>query len=182
MKLLYILCAAALLASARANAVPVLVGEIAPSNASAATEHVSIRTAIDEYDAGNPNLSQLFGVGSDPGLINGWSVFLARTGDVLSFGDHTIAYTAPASFSEYYVFSRYGLGGADFSSAVHYMNAGEVLSYNPGGAAAPQGLGAVAIWARGPADVSNVPDGGQTAALLGLSLIALVLFRRRVLS
>lgn len=173
----YYIISAVLLWAAQLSAVPILVGEFKPANAGDAAEHEAIRDVIAGYNATPaPDLSQLFGAGDNPSLINGWTVFVAKTTDVASYGVHTLTFTAPGTFAEYYFFSKYGSGGANFDSALHHLLAGDFLSYNPGGSDAPEGLSHLAIWARG---TPSVPDSGQSIALLGLGLMILAVVKKR---
>ena len=173
--------ALALFFAVQASALPILVGEFKPANAGDATEHVAARTAIDAYNSThNPDLSQLFGPGANPVLINDWTVFVAKTTSTDPFegaNEKILSFTAPGTYAEYYVFSKYGIGQANFDSALHHMLAGDVLSYNPGGAGAPNGLSHLAIWARGT--TTNVPDSGLTIALFGAGLMLLGVMKRR---
>ena len=176
-----LISALALFFAVQASALPILVGEFKPANAGDATEHVAARNAIDSYNSThNPDLSQLFGPGANPVLINDWSVFVAKTTDTGAFegaSDKILSFTAPGTYAEYYVFSKYGIGQANFDSALHHLLAGDVLSYNPGGASAPQGLSHLAIWARG--STTSVPDSGLTIALFGAGLMLLGVMKRR---
>lgn len=177
MKIKYLLATVALFSTLQIRAATILVGEFNPANSGDATEHRAIRDAITAYNGSHdPDLSQLFGAGTDPSLINGWTVFVAKTTDIASYGNQTLTFTAPNTFAEYYVFSKYGSGGANFDSALHHLDAGDAISYNPGGSGPPQGLSHIAIWARG---TPTVPDSGQTIALLGGSLLVLAWMRRR---
>lgn len=177
----FLIPALALFFAVQASALPILVGEFDPPNSGDATEHVAARTAIETYNsANNPDLSQLFGPGTDPALINGWEVFVAKTTETDAFegaSEKILSFTAPGTYAEYYVFSKYGQGQANFDSALHHMLAGDVLSYNPGGASAPNGLSHLAIWGRGT--TTNVPDSGLTIALFGAGLMLLGVMKRR---
>ena len=181
-----LISALALFFAAQVNAAPILVGEFKPSNGSDAAELAAIRTAINTYNGTHePDLSQLLGFNADGDLmpINGWAEFVARTTDVSAYVDATgkvVNFTAPGTYLEYYFLSKFGIGGAEFNTALHHLTAGDVLSYNPGGLEAPEGLGHVAIWARGTP--SSVPDSGLSIALFGASLMLLGVMKRRMSS
>ena len=184
MKLRYLLIpACALFLSVRASALPILVGEFNTTNSGNDTEKVAVRTAIAAYNTNfDPDLPQIFGTGTDPVLINGWSEFVPKTTTVAPFfsggDDKTIEWTAPNTFSSFYVLTKWGQGGANFDHALHFLSAGETLLYNPGGSGAPQGLSHIAIWAADPGN--RVPDSGSSLSLLGLALICLGVLRRRI--
>jgi hypothetical protein len=108
---------------------------------------------------------------------------VGKTTTVSSFfdggDDKTIEWTAPNSFSAYYIMTKWGSGNANFDHALHYVLAGETLNYNPNGSNPPEGLSHLAIWATGPGETGRVPDSGTTVVLLGLSLLSLRMFRKR---
>ena len=139
MKLRYLVIpACALFLSIRASALPILVGEFPTADSGDATENVAVRTAIETYNTNfNPDLPQIFGAGSDPALINGWSEFVPKTTTVAPFFDNgdakTVEWTAPNTFSSFYVLTKWGQGGANFDHALHFVSAGDTLLYNPGG-------------------------------------------------
>jgi hypothetical protein len=183
-----LISALALFFAVQASALPILVGEFEPGSSGDDNEHIAIRTAINSYNATPAaDLSQLFGTGEmtkkgevNLPLINGWVEFVPKTEDVEDYEgatDKFINFTAPGTYAEYYVFSKYGKGQGDFDSALHFMLAGEVLSYNPGGAGGPNGLSHVSIWARGTS--TSVPDSGLTIALFGAGLMLLGVMKRR---
>jgi hypothetical protein len=178
-----LISALALVLAAQVNAAPILVGEFTAKSGDD-KEHVAIREAINTYNGSHdPDLSQLFGTGTSPLLINDWNDFVSKTTDIDGYDSadgKTLNFTAPGTYAEYYVFSKYGSGGADFNMALHYLSAGDVLSYNPGGASAPNGLSHIAIWARGTP--TNVPDSGLTLALFGAGLMMLGVMKRRMRS
>ena len=180
--------ALALFFAVQASALPILVGEFKPESAGDDNERIAIRAAIEAYNSTHtPDLSQLFGFGivdkskeKQIPLINDWTVFVAKTDDVDGYNGSDgkfINFTAPGTFAEYYVFSKYGIGQASFDSALHHLVAGDVLSYNPNGDSAPNGLSHVAIWARGSS--TSVPDSGLTIALFGAGLMLLGVMKRR---
>jgi hypothetical protein len=178
--------ALALFIAAQVSAAPILVGEFTPANAGDGTEKAAIRDVIDAYNAThNPDLSQLFG-GDPIVLINGWEVFVEKTADVDGYegaDDKTLTFTAPDDYAEYYIFSKYGAAKGQnppFTSALHYLLAGEVLTYNPNGDGAPHGLSHIAIWGRGESPGTSVPDSGLTVALLGASMMMLAFAKRRL--
>jgi hypothetical protein len=170
------LCIALCAVAASANAVPILVGTWPSPSSGNAAENTASQAAIDAYnDVNNPDLPDLYDLDAPPNLLAGWIEFPKVE---LNDGPHTFEWTAPDTYAEYYVLSKYGnpkKKGADFDTALHYLLAGDELSYNPGGDAAPNGLSHYRIWARGE---TNVPDGGLTIMLLGLSLTGLAAFRR----
>ena len=181
MKLRSFLTALGLLAAGHLSAGPILVGQYA-GNSGDDNEKVDVRNAITAYAGVGAPLPQLFGPGSDPSLINGWSVFAGKTTTVSPYyaggDDKTIDWTAPSSFSAYYIMTKWGGGGANFDHVLHYVLAGETLNYNPNGVNPPNGLSHLAIWAVGPG--GQVPDGGSASLLLGASLLSLGLLRRRI--
>lgn len=165
--------------AAQVSAAPILVGEFTPANSGDATEHAAIRDAITAYNAlPAADLSQLFNTATPPALINGWSVFVAKTTTLTGFtsGGQNLTFTAPGTFAEYYVFGKFGQGQGAFDSSLHHLLSGDALNYNPGGDGPPNGLSHLAIWARG----TSVPDAGSTLSLLGASLLALALLKRRI--
>lgn len=172
-----LISALALFFAAQLNATPILVGEFDHKDA--------IRPVIDAYNASHgTDLSQLFSNDDTLQLINGWSVVVAQTSEVENYQgatDKFLSFTAPGTHTEYYVWSKYGKGRADFDSALHHLLPGDLLTYNPNGDNAPNGLGEVAIWGK-TATGTNVPDSGVSIVLFGVSLMILGVIKRRMSS
>ncbi len=91
--------------------------------------------------------------------------------------DKVLEWTAPYDFEYYYIMTKWGQGQANFDHALHYMLAGETVTYNPGGTRAPQGLSHVI---QGGGERKRVPDGGSMLALLGLGLTSIEALRRKL--
>jgi hypothetical protein len=164
---------AALALAASALATPILVGVAESDNSGENSENLIMRGLIDTYNAANnPDLPLLFGSGATPSLLAGWIGFPKDE----TQGSDEIVWTAPWTYAEYYLLTKWGQGGAAFDTALHYILAGQTLTYNPGGAGAPNGLSHLRLFARG---TTSVPDGASTAALLGLGLVGLSFIARR---
>jgi hypothetical protein len=167
-----------LVLSAKLTAGPILVGELNFGNSGNETQNVGIRGAINTYNAlPSADLPQIFGTGATPSLIDGWVELTNQNKTNFHGADEKILnWTAPNTYTEYYLLSKYGSGGANWDTALHYLLSGEQVVYNPGGSGPPQGLSHVRLFARRSV---AVPDGAATAGLLGLALVGLSVFARR---
>jgi hypothetical protein len=167
-----------------------LIGEFETPNSGDATVNALAQDAIDAFNA--------LGVFPAPVPdLNTANIFQAKVeGAGLSafFGsdDQSVHWEAPSGGDvNFYVITKWGQpqGGpnqADFDTALHFVTAGNTLDYNPGGDDAPFGLSYIAIFhtdddvfGGGPGG-GRVPDGGATAALLGLGVLGLGVARRAV--
>lgn len=156
------------LATMSAAAGPILVKEWDGGNSGAATELQAVTDAINDYNgANNPDLPAL---GSALVIQDPPATYAPNDSKV-------IEWTAPSTFAYYYVMTKWGIGQANFDHALHYVLAGEALTYNPGGSSAPNGLSHVSIWG-GRLPSTSVPDGGFSLALLGLGAFGLSRLRR----
>jgi hypothetical protein len=165
---------AALALAASALATPILVGETESDNSGANNENVIMYHLIGVYNAGpSADLPLLFGSGATPSLLAGWFEY---TKVEVGGDQQELVWTAPGTYAEYYILTKWGQGGAAFDTALHYLLAGQTLTYNPGGAGAPNGLSHYRLFGRGS---TSVPDGASTAALLGLGLVGLSFIARR---
>jgi hypothetical protein len=165
---------ASLALAANSYATPILVGTWNGTSGDAA-ELVAVDAAIDAYNvANNPDLPE-FSELTEFANKNTTPVSLySLPGD-----EHTLVWTAPNDYDFYYIMSKYGNpknGGATFEHALHYVLAGDTLTYNPGGSGPPNGLSHVWVWGGND---NNVPDGGSTVALMGAALAGLSMIRRR---
>lgn len=158
-------------AAMTASATPILVGEWASASSGAATELAEVQAAITAYNTANdPDLPDFSGTTSV--VIQDTVVTTYAPND-----DKIIEWTAPATYDYYYVMTKWGQGRAAFDTALHYVLAGETLTYNPGGTDHPQGLSHVSIWG-GRLPGTNVPDNGWALALLGLGTLGVARLRR----
>ena len=160
------------------NATAYLIAEWASGNSGDAAEIQAVKDAIAAFNT----------QGNFPAPIpelNTSLVFQAKTtdtGDYEGSDDKSVVWTAPSGDVDFYVLTKWGQGQADFDTALHFVTAGNTLNYDPkwGGSKqpdAPNGLSHIWIWHTEPG--TNVPDGGATAALLGLGILGLAAVRRK---
>jgi hypothetical protein len=158
-----------------ASAIQILVGTWGGnSNSGDNSELCNAQWAIDAYNSShNPDLPALATInpGKKPKATLLLDVHVPKT--QVPNGEHTFNWTADPQFSFYYVLTKWGNGGSGTDTALHYITAGEVLSFDP---TFGNGLSHYCIW-RGPA---NVPEGGSTLILLGAGLGLLAVGRRVV--
>jgi hypothetical protein len=155
-----------------ASAAPILVAEWL-GNSGSANELADVQAKILAYNVANaPDL---------PAFSGTTSVTLQSTA-VATYAPNNekiVEWTAPATYDFYYVMTKFGKGQANFDHALHYLLAGETLSYNPGGTSAPNGLSHVSIWAGDlPNTNTHLPDNGWSVALLGLGAFGIARLRR----
>jgi hypothetical protein len=159
------------LAAMSATAGPILVAEWESPNSGAGLEFAFAAAGIAAYNVANdPDLPAL--AGTTAVTIQNTSIATFAPND-----EKIIEWTAPATYDYFYVLSKYGQGQANFDTALHYVLAGETLTYNPGGNSAPNGLSHVSIWA-GRLPTVAVSDSGWSLGLLGLGVFGLSRFRR----
>jgi len=156
-------------AAMTASATPILVGEWASANSG--NETAAVEAAITAYNGANdPDL---------PALSETTAVTI-QSGAIATYApndEKIIEWTAPSTYDYFYVLTKWGQGRANFDTALHYLLAGETLTYNPGGTDHPQGLSHVSIWG-GRLPGTNVPDNGWALALLGLGTLGVARLRR----
>lgn len=176
-------CAAIVcLSAASVSAVPILVAEW-NGNSGDANELADVAAHIVTYNGANdPDLP----------LLNTTTLLTVLANKAVNVGVYTpnnsdvIEWTAPAGYDFYYIMTKWGQGSpkenpTGFEHALHYVLAGETLTYNPGGANAPNGLSHVITWGGDVPD-QRVPDAGATLALLGVSVTALGFMRRKLVA
>ena len=170
---------AALLAmfSAQAQAVTILVDEWLSGNSGEAAERLRAQQALDTYNFTH-----------DPDLPTPLSSMVTweKNDNPEDLNSHTVTYTAPTgAYDFFFILTKYGsangawkkLNGDPFDTALHYVSAGDTLTYNPGGSGPPNGLSHEILWAGNL--TRNVPDGGATAALLGLGVLGMAVVGRK---
>ncbi len=177
MKKLKMLIFAGLLAmfSAQTQAITILVDEWLSGNSGEEAERLRAQQGLDAYNIAN-----------DPDLPTPLSSLVTwpKNDSPEDLGQKTLTFTAPTGeYDFYFILTKYGSGalknfaGEPFDTALHYVSAGDTLTYNPGGDGLPNGLSHEILWAGKSS--TNVPDGGATAALLGLGVLGLAAIRRK---
>lgn len=176
LKSLFIAAAMVVLPAFQANAITILVAEWAGSS-SDANELADVAAKIVAYNsANNPDLPLLGTTSLLTTLAN--KATAANINPFIPNDEKVLEWTAPNTYDFFYVMTKWGGGGTNFEHALHYITAGDSVSYNPGGAGAPQGLSHVLLW--GGNNERSVPDGGSMLALLGLSLASIEVLRRKM--
>lgn len=155
-----------------ASAAPILVAEWL-GNSGAANELADVQAEILAYNvANNPDLPAFSGTTSVVQQSTSISTYAPNDSKI-------VEWTAPATYDFYYVMTKFGKGQANFDHALHYVLAGETLTYNPGGISAPNGLSHVSIWAGDlPSTNTPVPDQGWSLVLLGMGALGVARLRR----
>lgn len=164
----------------QANAVTILVAEWAATDSADATELADVAAKILAYNsANNPDLPLLGTTTLLTTLAN--KATTGNIGPLIPNDGKVMEWTAPTgTYAFFYVMTKWGQGQANFDHALHYITAGDSLTYNPGGAGAPNGLSHAILWGGG--NSPGVPDGGSVLAFLGLSLAFLEALRRKLLT